>query len=54
MVAKPQLCGDGTTVLVAARLGRDAIGIDLNSEYLEMARRRIEAEHAQRRLPVGF
>lgn len=46
--------GSGTTMLVAARLGRHAIGIDLNPDYLAMARRRIEAEHAQRRLPVGF
>ena len=35
-------------------MGRNAIGIDLNPEYLAMARRRIEVEHAQRRLPVGF
>ena len=46
--------GAGTVALVAQRLGRSAIGIDLNPDYLAMARRRIEAEHAQRRLPVGF
>jgi DNA modification methylase len=33
--------GAGTTLLVADRLGRDGIGIDLNAEYCEMARRRI-------------
>lgn len=34
-------CGAGTTLLVAERLGRDSIGIELNAEYCEMARRRI-------------
>lgn len=34
--------GSGTTALVADRLGRDAIGIELNPTYAEMARRRIE------------
>lgn len=37
--------GAGTTGLVADRLGRHCIGIELNSEYAEIARRRI-AEHA--------
>ncbi|HEY8416344.1 MAG TPA: DNA methyltransferase, partial [Thermaerobacter sp.] len=41
--------GAGTVALVAQRLGRSAMGIDLNPDYLAMARRRIEAEHAQRR-----
>ena len=34
--------GSGTTGLVAVGLGRDFIGIDLNDDYLEMARKRIE------------
>ena len=34
-------CGAGTTGLVADRLGRDFIGIELNPEYAEMARKRI-------------
>ena len=34
--------GAGTTGLVADRLGRDAILIELNPEYAEMARHRIE------------
>ncbi len=34
--------GSGTTALVADRLGRDCIGIELNPAYAEMARRRIE------------
>lgn len=33
--------GAGTTVMVAVRLGRRGIGCDLNSEYVEMSRRRI-------------
>ncbi len=34
-------CGSGTTGLVALRLGRRFIGIELNPTYVEMARRRI-------------
>jgi DNA modification methylase len=36
--------GSGTTALVADRLGRDAIGIELNPTYAAMARTRIEAD----------
>jgi DNA modification methylase len=36
--------GAGTTGLVADRLGRDCIGIELNAEYAEIARRRIQAD----------
>ena len=35
-------CGSGTTLLVACRLGRNAIGIDISPDYCEMARKRIE------------
>jgi len=35
-------CGSGTTGVAAASLGRKFIGIDLNSDYLDLARRRIE------------
>ncbi len=35
--------GTGTTGAVAKKLGRDFIGIDADPEYVEMARRRIEA-----------
>ena len=34
-------CGAGTTGLVADRLGRDFIGIELNPEYIDLARARI-------------
>lgn len=36
--------GAGTTALVADRLGRDAILIELNPEYAELAKRRIEKD----------
>ncbi len=36
--------GSGTTALVADRLGRDAIGIELNPKYADMARKRIESD----------
>lgn len=36
--------GAGTTGLVAQRLGRDFVGIELNPEYCEMARARIEED----------
>jgi DNA modification methylase len=36
--------GAGTTGLVADRLQRDCIGIELNPEYAELARRRIEGD----------
>lgn len=35
-------CGSGTAGVVAMRLGRNFTGIDLNPDYCEMARRRIE------------
>lgn len=38
--------GSGTTAMVARQLGRRAVGIDLNGEYLEMAVRRIGAQMA--------
>ncbi len=34
-------CGSGTTGVVALRHGRSFIGIELNSEYIELARKRI-------------
>jgi len=39
--------GAGTTLVVADRLGRDAIGIEINPEYAAMARERIEERRAK-------
>jgi DNA modification methylase len=39
--------GAGTTLLVAEKLGRNSIGIELNPEYCRLIERRIEAYHAQ-------
>ncbi len=36
--------GAGTTLMVADQMGRNAIGIELNPSYAEMARRRIEED----------
>lgn len=35
-------CGVATTLLAASQLGRDSVGIELNPDYVAMARRRIE------------
>lgn len=37
------MCGSGTTCLVAKKLGRNFIGIEINPSYVEMARKRLEA-----------
>jgi len=37
-------CGSGTTCVAAERLGRRWIGIDIDKEYCEMARKRIAYE----------
>ena len=39
--------GSGTTGIVANKLGRRYVGIELNPEYVEMARRRIGLEQSQ-------
>ena len=43
--------GSGTTLAVAAQEGREGIGIELNAEYVELARERLAK--AQVRLPLG-
>jgi len=40
--------GSGTTAIVAERLGRDWLGIELKPEYVEMAMQRIQAERTRR------
>ena len=44
--------GSGTTVAVAQSLGRRGIGLDLNPEYLEIARRTIEKVTPQMKVDV--
>jgi len=38
-------CGSGTSGVAAISLGRRYVGIDLNEEYSQLAKRRIEAAH---------
>jgi DNA modification methylase len=45
-------CGSGTTLLVAARLGRKFIGIDINKDYCQMSLRRLN--NVQQELPLGM
>jgi site-specific DNA-methyltransferase (adenine-specific) len=40
--------GTGTTLAVAAQNGRSYIGIELNPEYVEMARKRLRALSQQK------
>jgi len=44
--------GSGTTGVACVMEGREFIGIERELDYLEIARRRIEAASAQERLPV--
>ncbi len=46
--------GAGTTGMVCAKLGQRYIGIDLNAEYLDMSRRRIQAAIADQGLLAGL
>ena len=42
--------GSGSTALAAIQLGRNYVGIDINEEYIELARKRIT--NTQIRLPI--
>ena len=46
-------CGSGSCGVVALRYGRDFIGIELNPQYAEMARRRIEGDAPLFNTPSG-
>jgi len=37
------MAGSGTTLVVAKKLGRNFVGIEINPSYVEMARKRLEA-----------
>ena len=43
-------CGSGSTLVAAARCGRDAVGYDLDPAYVELARARVEAEAGDARV----
>ena len=45
--------GSGTTGVACVEEGREFVGIEREAEYVEIARRRIDAAAAQTRLPVG-
>jgi modification methylase len=42
--------GSGTTAVVAKKLGRNYLGIELNQEYIEIAEKRIETVLSQTKL----
>lgn len=44
--------GSGSTLLAAAALGRAAVGLEINPEYVDLARRRISAAHVVGPPPV--
>jgi hypothetical protein len=44
--------GSGTTLLVAQRLGRNGVGIELAEGYCRLAVKRLAGEHGQMRLAM--
>jgi len=46
--------GAGTTALVALKLGRKFVGIELNPKYVEMANKRIKPYLEQEKLKRGI
>ena len=45
--------GSGTTGVACVRLGRSFVGIEIDHAYFDIARRRLSAELAKPRLPLG-
>jgi DNA modification methylase len=45
-------CGTGTTLAVATRLGRNAVGLELKPEYVELAKQRLAAAPKPAALPL--
>jgi DNA modification methylase len=41
-------CGSGTVGVVAMRHGRNFVGLDLNAEYVELAKQRIQKAEEKR------
>ena len=45
-------CGSGTSLIVAAQLGRNAIGIDASPDYVKVARERVRIEGSRVAKPI--
>ena len=45
--------GSGSALVAAARLGRRYVGYDLDEQYVEVARRRVDEVRARRDDPVA-
>ena len=45
-------CGSGTTVLTAVEMGRKAVGIDLNKEYVDLTNSRVESRPSKDQLQL--
>lgn len=47
------MCGAGTTLKQAQLLGRNYIGIDISSEYIEISKKRVNYEHTVQEVDNG-
>jgi len=46
-------CGSGTTLVVARRLGMDAVGIDRDPEAISLSKERLHGSRAKQAIPAG-